>query len=53
MSNLGSFDGFIVKGSVQPVIGDEDGEILVKGKGSYLENGIEIGTDYKLGHISD
>lgn len=53
MSNLGSFDGFIVKGSVQPVIGDEDGEILVRGKGSYLENGIEIGTDYKLGHISD
>ena len=49
---LGTIGGYRIIGSVQPVVGDNFGEIYVKGTGAE-DGGIEIGTDYKFGHISD
>ena len=43
---IGKYSGYRIICSVNPVIGDIDGNIYVTG--SYSRNNVEIGTDYKL-----
>lgn len=52
MNTLGTYDGYKVVASVQPVIGDYNGEIYIKGVGKEY-SGIEIGTDFKLGFVQN
>ena len=50
MNTIGTYEGYKLVASVQPVTGDYNGEIYIKGVGKEY-SGVEIGTDFKLGSV--